>query len=148
MKPLATPKQVLPFICLCPLDASISKSKKTIYISLCTILMAMTVATWISGFVYIWKFISVDLEGSLFEFSMSFGVIGITYILIVLLMSREKIAEIFEQLDIIYEGGEIKKNNLLKSAKTLFVIFQKERKSPSDFWHVQMTKVKNYGQFF
>lgn len=107
MKPLATPKQVLPFICLCPLDASISKSKKTIYISLCTILIVMTVATWTSGFAYIWKFISVDLEGSLFEFSMSFGVIGITYILIVLLMSREKIAEIFEQLDIIYKGGEI-----------------------------------------
>lgn len=60
----------------------------------------------VAGLAYIWNNISTDLEGSAFAFAMTFGVMSVTYMMIVLLCSRDKLTEIFMQLKKIYDSSK------------------------------------------
>lgn len=104
MQPLSLAQQVLPWICMSPLRETTSKSKILAYRISIIVFFIMKLNAIAAGGAYVCKFISTDLEGSVFAFSMTLGVVGVTYMMIVLICSREKVSSIFEQLTKIYKA--------------------------------------------
>lgn len=63
MKPLALAQNVLPWICMAPLDNAISRSKKFTYAIFTVVFLITKLCVSAAGLAYVWLYISTDLEG-------------------------------------------------------------------------------------
>lgn len=107
MEPLATNRRCLIWLCICPVDESISQWKKIAY----TIFTAMVLSGLIGGsvacLVFSWKSASIDVGQSMYAFtfvaaqftSVYFALVGVSLL-------RHKIGKIFKDLSAIYKNSE------------------------------------------
>lgn len=102
MRPLETNRRVLIWLCLCFELETLSKFKKSLSILLTSIVMASIIGALISSALYLWKFILIDLQGSVYALYQTAGFFSILYAFVVMFISRQKIHDIFCNLERIY----------------------------------------------
>lgn len=104
MKPLSTPRKI--FILFCVWSADEAGWKKVV----CAI---FAVANILANFVgllasaaFFWKYVSIDLEVSLYGLFTVFGFAIAMYAALIVFIHRQKIYNIFEKLSIIYDESK------------------------------------------
>lgn len=103
MKPLATTKQILTWLCILPAEKYTSTCKKRAYISLVFALILADFTVFASSLLYVLKFISIDvLETSMGLYQVAASIVMANGIIVAYLF-RHKIPTIFEKLSKIYE---------------------------------------------
>lgn len=104
MEPLATNRQCLIWLCICPADESTDRWRKVAHIICATSALTAIFSGFVSSVVCAWKFISIDVGRTMFAFTFLSGEIATLYMaLIAMLLLRHKIDEIFKKLSMIYE---------------------------------------------
>lgn len=103
MEPLRTTHRVLIWLSVCSPDNSTSKTMRTAYAIFAFIVHFSNACNLTAGAVFSLKFMSIDLEQSLYASINVFGNIGIIYPCIyAAYFKRDEIRQIFEKLTTIY----------------------------------------------
>lgn len=119
--PLPTTRCILTWLAVYPSDKSDKKWKKFASIIICLVIFIANVCGLIASIAFFMKFISIDLEGSIYA---SYQITGILPLLLAMLISfvlRSNIIDIFEKLTKIYNDRKI--NSLFFKCIYLFGIF-------------------------
>lgn len=98
-----TTKLVLTWLSVCPAAESTSKFKKMAYKSFTVANYVAHLSGFLTYLVYLLKYSSTDLEGSIFAFMAITTYVGMVYITASLSLQRDQISEIFRKLSTIYE---------------------------------------------
>lgn len=102
MKVLATTQQVLTLLCICPIDDSTKKWKKLFYIVFSITVLSILLTQIVASTVFMIKYLSVDLERTLYAVYQIFGWLPIFYSFIIALFLRREISALFIGLSGIY----------------------------------------------
>lgn len=106
MKPLASIQQTLAWFCVCTFTKNANKWQKIARIPFTLIIFAMNLGALASSVAFFYKFMSTDLEASLYALSIIIAFGGMFYVALVSLIMRHKIANSFESLADIYNASE------------------------------------------
>lgn len=106
MKPLVTNYRILTWLWVCPSEEKISWCCQFAHISLVSSIFFANVLLIICSLLYFYETVSVDLSKSLYAFGQIIGFISVTYMVIVALILRGKITELFRSLSRIYERSK------------------------------------------
>lgn len=123
MRPLQTNKRVLTLLCLYPSDESVSKWKQLTLAVFTFLIIAANMCGLIASSFYFVKFVSTDLETSLHALLQMAALSAATYMLVIGLVLRQKINDIFSRLKNIYDAS---KNNFQENNglyKSMFKFF-------------------------
>lgn len=110
MKPLATAQVVLTWIGILSGDESTSWWKERASVIFTFFAFVSLVCGFAAGVTFIVKFISIDLESSLFGISVSLAYFSVIYVILVALLLRSQIPEIFQELSEIHAASESYRN--------------------------------------
>lgn len=107
MEPMKTNRKVLQLLCMYPLEPKQNnKATSDGQRTLCVAFTAMTIITLsilgAGSAAFIARFVKTDLESALYALFPTSAVIGIMYMLFIGIMSKGKIAAMFENLSGIY----------------------------------------------
>lgn len=102
MEPLVSVNQLFTWLCICPVDGTVSEWKKTARVPVAIANFAIMVSHFIASLVFLIRFVTTDLPGSLFALMCCCGDFSIVYILITALILRHRVNEIFKGLSAIY----------------------------------------------
>lgn len=102
MKPVKAIQHYLIWFCMCPADDTTSKSKKRAHIGITSLCLINLTISLISSIVYAVKFVSVDLEKSLYALFQIVACQISVYYVIVGYFSRHQIHTIFTELEKLY----------------------------------------------
>lgn len=103
MKPLASNQRILTWLCVLPSKENTSKWKKQVYIALVLALIVADLTIFTSSFLYVLKFMSIDLIETSNGFIQCFAAIPMGNAIIVAFIYRHKIQKVFKQLSTFYE---------------------------------------------
>lgn len=108
MKPLKTSHQCLIWLCMCPApDATTTRWQKTSYTICGFVVLISIISAFVANVMFFVRFISMDLEQSLFAVMFVAAQFGVIYMaLSAIILKRQKIQKIFKDLTIIYENGK------------------------------------------
>lgn len=109
MKPLATNRQVLTWLCICPSDQNTSALKKTFFTILALVSFALVFSFLVSSIVFFLKNVSIDLENGLYALVQIACSFDSVYMFAVVFISRKKINRFLQTLVTIYEESKLKK---------------------------------------
>lgn len=104
MKPLVTCQRVLTWVSVFPVEKNTTKRKRLLFKILPMLLLISNIIGVISSSLFCWKYIKIDLEGSLYALFQVAGMLGMSNIIIVSFISRKKVPKIFENLSQIYKS--------------------------------------------
>lgn len=106
MKPLEFQQQIFTWIYLCSPDEVTSVWKKIIYFILFVIVFLGNFTSGAGALAFIIKYVSVDLENSLYAVFQLCAVGSVSYIFIAAFFLRYRINDIFKQLTEIYDTSK------------------------------------------
>lgn len=107
MTPLVTNKRVLVWLNLCSPDDETVEWKRIGFAFVGFIVLISTLSDMLASVAFMLKYISINLEESLYALFQIFGFGSITYAIIVTFFQRHKIREIFQGLSEIYNESKI-----------------------------------------
>lgn len=121
MEPLKTTHRCLIWLCMCPAEETASRWQKFAYNTFGTIVLVAIISGFVANVVFCVRFISIDLERSMFAVMFVAAQFGVIYMaLVAIFFKRQKINTIFKNLTIIYRDGKQRLENELKTLKKLF----------------------------
>lgn len=106
LKPLVTNYSVLTWLCVCPPEEPISCYRQVAYISLLSSIFSVNAMIIVCSLLFFCKTAAIDLGQSLYSFGQIVGFFSLTYLIIVTLILRGKITELFNSLSRIYEKSK------------------------------------------
>lgn len=101
MKPLETIQHVLMWLCIYPVERN--QRKKIACIGLSAIVLAILATQVIGSVIFVKRFLSADLERSLYALYQITGWAPIFYMFVVAIVLRHRITALFGQLSRLYE---------------------------------------------
>lgn len=107
MKPLAISQWFLSWISVCPVEENMSKWKKVIFKIFPFVIIAGNLTGLTSSTIFFVRYISVDLEGSLYALFQIAGQLNMTNAIIITFAFRHRLTTMFENLAKIYTASEI-----------------------------------------
>lgn len=116
MKVLATNYRVLQCLCICPFEETIDWSRKSLNISLISIIFIAEIGLVIASIAFFNANIADNLEESLYACAQISCFFMIPYLITLGFVFRYKITEMFNNLSRIYEESE---NNNVKNRSML-----------------------------
>lgn len=108
MKPLATNRRILTWLCVCPFDRDTSIVEKMFFIILTLFLFALVSSALVSSIVFFANNVSVDIESSLYALVEIAAYSGLLYMLMVVFILRKRINRFLGTLETIYDESELK----------------------------------------
>lgn len=106
MVPLETNHLVLTWLCVFPPDESTSRLKRMAYTTFSLAIFGINAGSFFGSLAYFLKFMSVDLEQSLFAVVQMLGEVNMAYISIITYLLRHRITATYESLAKIYKARE------------------------------------------
>lgn len=103
MKPLATTRQVLTWLCIFQPDNSVGNMKKLLYTVFSLGLFGFLVCQVISSACFFLRFVTVDMETSLYAIYPICSWTSASYVFVVAYISRHKISSLFTELTAIFD---------------------------------------------
>lgn len=106
MYPLASTRQILTWLSMCPAKKSATSRQRSGYF-LYTLAIATVIGIgFVTSVVYCFQFISIDFDGAAFAFQIAIGEFGLIYFMIAAIGMRHRIANIFTSLSKIYKNSK------------------------------------------
>lgn len=102
MRPLVTSQNVLTWLCV----FATKSNKKYFYIAITFLVIILILSGIFTSFTYLWKYISVDLDSSLYALFQVAGYSSAFYSTVVTAYMRHEIVAIFEKLSNIYKTSK------------------------------------------
>lgn len=106
MQPLASTRQMMTWLSMCPADESATLRQRTGYIAYTLFVSFMIVTGFVTSVIYCFEFVSVDFDGAAFAFQIAIGEFGLIYFLIDAIEMRQQVGHIFTSLSTIYKSSE------------------------------------------
>lgn len=103
MQPSESVKKVLTFLYMCPPEENSSKIKKILCVTFSFGTMTVMALASLSGAVFAIKYMSIDFEKCLFAMFHTVATSTLLYMLIAIILSRNKMANILNSISNIYE---------------------------------------------
>lgn len=103
MKPLATNRRVLNWLCICPFDQNTSIWQKALVVASTWFLFTSEISCAVSSVVFFINNVSVALEDSVCAIMQIAGISSVVYTWMVAFILRDGINRILKTLDEIYE---------------------------------------------
>lgn len=124
MKPLAILRNVLTWMSVLPTDEHTSKWQRVVLKIIPMLLISGILSSLTSSSVFFWKFVSIDLEVSLYALIQVMGQLNMFNIVVVTLLSRHKIQAMFSNLDNIFNAikGQYQFHSITFSPRNTFEI--------------------------
>lgn len=107
MKPLATIRRILTWLCICPFDQNTSIRKKTLFMISTWFLFAFEVSYLVSSIVFFANNVLVDVEKCLYAVLQVAASSSLVYKVIVAFILRKRINHFFGTLQTIYEESKL-----------------------------------------
>lgn len=115
MKPLVTAKRMLTWLSVFPIDKNVSITKRLGYMSFTAIILTCLLSAMISSSVFFVKYISIDLQQSLYAVLHLTLVVQALYMYAVIYRMRNKTKLAFEHLTNIYDQCKSSIRTLMES---------------------------------
>lgn len=107
MEPLSSNQKILTWLCILPSNKIESKSEKLAHIAFITSLIVLEFCVFTSCSAFVLQNASTDLGAALYGLLQAAASFGISYMLISgLLLSRQKIAAMFQNLSNLYNESK------------------------------------------
>lgn len=106
MKPLATAQSMLKWFCVWQFAEPTSKWMKVANIIFTFSILLANVIGLLASVAFFLKFVSIDLETSLYGFFSVFGFAEAVYCVLFIIFSRHQIADVITKLAKIYEASK------------------------------------------
>lgn len=90
-KPLSSIQQTLSWFCVCPFDGSPSCWKRNARLLFTIMILVINVGALASSTVFFYKYLSTNLEGSLYALSIIIAFGGMFYVALIALLMRQKV---------------------------------------------------------
>lgn len=103
---LKTTKLVMIWLSMIPANYSEKIPKRKAYFVVTLIALSEAICVALSSFVFVWKFLSIDLESSLISCISLFGGMNIFFICVTSFCMRQKLCAIFEKLSTIRDESK------------------------------------------
>lgn len=100
-----TSQKMLTWICVYPADETVSKFKRATYAFAYAFILISNLCVLASSVAFFLKYVSVDLEQSLYAVFQITAYGSMTYLIIVSFLLRSKIPLVFDDLAKIYEAS-------------------------------------------
>lgn len=116
VKPMAINKRVLIWLCMYPVDNPTNTRTKLFYVIFSFFIFASILSGFLSALTFFLKFVTINLEESLYAFFQVVACFsGIYMMIITILLLRSKMGEIFDEFFKIYDkcAGKIRFDILL-----------------------------------
>lgn len=110
MQPLTTTRQMMMWLCMCPIDEATARRQHIAYIAHTLTILIICLISITTGLAYCIEFISVDFDGAVFGFMAGIAEFGIIYVLIAAINMRHQIEPIFTGLSRIYKSSKFNSN--------------------------------------
>lgn len=104
MEPFAMNKRVLQWHCVYPLDENSSKWMKWACVAFALCVFASNILAIVSSAVYVWKYIWIDLEGSLYALFQVAGWTSLTYGMVIAFIMRKELTATIDQSSDIFKN--------------------------------------------
>lgn len=107
MEPLATNRQCLIWLCVCPADESASRWQRVAHTAFAFATLAGVIFGFLSSSAFVWKFMSIDLGRTMYAFTFMSGEVAVIYMALAgMILMRHKIKTVFDNLATIYEDSK------------------------------------------
>lgn len=107
MEPLATNRQCLIWLCVCPADERTSRWQKLAHIAFALTTLTGIICGFVSCSAFVWKFISIDVGRTMYAFTFMAGELAVIYMTLAgIVLLRHKISTVFENLGTIYNESK------------------------------------------
>lgn len=106
MEPLHSIKRILIWLCLCTADKSSSILLKRTYSIFALIIFILNLCGLVAHVVYVYEFLLIDLDGSMFAFLGILGFAGTTFVMIIIFFLRRKMKSLFYKFSEIYDDSK------------------------------------------
>lgn len=116
MQPLATTRQVMTWLSICPADESTNSWQKRAYKAHTWAVLIINFTAVSAGLTFCMEFFQTDFDSSTFAFMAAAGECGAIYFWIVAFQMRRQIDEIFKKLSTIYNDSESTQSGNPKSS--------------------------------
>lgn len=116
MNPLVTNRRVLTWLCIYPAREGTTRRQKRMFIAFSLVSATTIMWCFLSGLAFFMKYVTIDLEMALQSVFILCSAFGALYVQVVLLLSRQKIKSLFDQLTDIYDKRK-------RSSVTLILYF-------------------------
>lgn len=103
MRPLELNRRILIWMCVYPCDENTTRWKRLAYILFSILIFVLNAIGLIFSTAYFIKYVSIDLEQSLFALLQAVGEANMVYILIITFILRHKITAMLKSLSKIYD---------------------------------------------
>lgn len=103
MKPLVIDQRVFTWFGVFPLETTPKLSTKLIFSIFVVVISAWSLSSLLSSGTYFFRYMSVDLELSLYALFQLAATLIVANAIIIILLSRWKISSVFRNLEMIYE---------------------------------------------
>lgn len=107
MEPIHSIKRILIWLCMCTADKSSSIWLKRAHFVFALITFILTFSGFAAHVAYMYEYLSVDLDGSMFAFLGLIGFTDASFIMIIIVFFlRHKISILFDTLSEIYDASK------------------------------------------
>lgn len=107
VQPLATSRQMLMWLSMCPADELMEASRKNAYAAYTWIIFIINLISFIASLAFCSAYISTDFDSSTLAFMLSVGELGLIYFMIAGIRMRHQIEQIFKGLSTIYDSSKL-----------------------------------------
>lgn len=106
MKPLELNRQYFTRLCIYPADENTNLSEKIFNFLFCAILISIAMICFLSSVSYFYKNSKINMENAIYALFQVGALSTVLYTLLVGLRSRQKIFEVFAELQEIYDSSK------------------------------------------
>lgn len=106
MQPLASTRQMMTWLSMCPADETTTLRQRTGYIAYTLAIAFVIVTGFVTSLVYCFEYGSIDFDGAAFAFQIAIGEFGLIYFMIDAIQMRQQVGNIFASLSTIYKSSK------------------------------------------
>lgn len=106
MIPLKTNRHVLTWLCVFPPEEGTTKKKRIAHVVFSLTIFGINAGSFFVSLAYFMKYMSIDLEQSIFAIVQMLGEVNMTYISVITFILRDEVSATYKSLSKIYKERE------------------------------------------
>lgn len=121
----STIKRVMVWLSMYPTDQQTSIWRKVAHVIVTILLFTINFTGFVANCTYFWKYLLIDIEGSLLAIMLACGIGGLVYSYAILIIMQHRMYAMYEKLSSIYDASKCLihcYSNQLNISKTLSIL--------------------------
>lgn len=114
MQPLLTTNRMMMWLSMCSADQSSTQRQRIAYVAFTSAIFLVNLISFLASLTYVFTFFSTNFDNVVFSFMTMTGEFGMIYIMIVAILMKSEIVEIFKSLSTIYKTSKLIPKNFIQ----------------------------------